>query len=95
MGNQQRGKDFSLTAKGTLILPPTLHKHVSSPASAFLPIIILCWQLTSPDQHTRTLSALITSFSIPGLSAQGHHASFRVRVVWMELLHSQFEDVAT
>lgn len=39
-----RSQDFSLTAKGTHILPLTLYKHVSSPVSDCLPFIILCCQ---------------------------------------------------
>lgn len=36
------------------------------PAWNCLPITMLCWQLASPDQHARTLLALITSSIIPG-----------------------------
>lgn len=69
-GDQQRDEDFSLTARETHILPLTLNEHVSSPAWDCLPITVLCRQLASPDQETRTLLALVTSHINPGLSAQ-------------------------
>lgn len=74
-GDQQRDEDFSLTARETHILPLTLNEHVSSPAWDCLPITVLCRQLASPDQETRTLLALVTSHIIPGLSAQDHHVA--------------------
>lgn len=107
-GDQQSSEDFSLTVRETHILPLTLNKHVSSPAwNCLKSIIMLCWQLASPDQCIRTLLALITSLIIPCLSAQiTMHSACKKPLVapsswmggagmWMESLHSQIEDVAT